>query len=160
MLRASLKKIKSARRPPRALILAGGIVLVVAVIFTVVGGDANKDKPSELILKTSAVSYRLEAVSTPERQIKGLSGRADLPADTGMIFVYTEEAERCFWMKDMRFNIDIIWVSAEKRVTRIVGNLSPGTYPKSFCADARYVIELDAGEAARGGLRRGDALDF
>jgi len=77
-----------------------------------------------------------------------------------MIFPYDKESEQCLWMKDMLFSVDIIWVGADKQVTSIKPNLSPDTYPDSFCAQAQYVIELPAGEASKSNLRIGQKLNF
>ena len=62
------------------------------------------------------------------------------------------------WMKDMHFNIDIIWLNESTRITSIAPDLSPSTYPQTYCADAKYVVELPAGEAARQGLRVGQTV--
>lgn len=111
-------------------------------------------------LRFDAQQYRLEAAITPSAQAQGLGNRDAMPNDTGMIFVFPSESERCFWMKDMRFPLDIIWVSADKTVTRIESNLSPDTYPQSYCKSAQYVIELNAGEAQQASVTVGQRLDF
>lgn len=105
-------------------------------------------------------TYRLEVADTAARQQKGLSDRDSLPDDAGMLFPYNEVAERCFWMKDMQFSIDIIWAGSDKRVTHIESNVSPASYPRSYCYPAQYVIELNAGEAEKSEVLVGKRLDF
>lgn len=111
-------------------------------------------------MQTESQTYTLDAALTTAEQEKGLGSRANMPANRGMIFIFDRNGERCFWMKDMRFPLDIIWAGADKRVTHIESNLSPNTYPKSYCAAAQYVIELNARQAAIGGITKGQKLNF
>lgn len=141
-------------RPYVRWLTAGVVILAVAGAVSIFSANP---KPA---LRLNQITYALEIVYTTAAQQKGLSGRAGLTANTGMLFRYDTSAERCFWMKGMKFNIDIIWADASRRVTRIEAGLSPNTYPQSYCAEAQYVIELNAGEAVRNGLKMGDKLDF
>jgi len=75
-----------------------------------------------------------------------------------MLFKYENVEKRCMWMKDMKFNIDILWLDGNNRISSIVRDLSPTTYPQSYCADAKYVIELKAGEADKHNLRVGQVI--
>lgn len=104
--------------------------------------------------------YYLDAATGDAGQERGLSKRTSMPRNGGMLFAYPTSSRLCFWMKDMYFNLDIIWLDASKKVVHIEENLSPDTYPEYFCADGRYVIELNAGEAAKSGLRTGQAVAF
>ncbi len=104
--------------------------------------------------------YYLDAARTSAKQEKGLGDREKLRFNAGMIFIYDNTANRCFWMKDMRFSIDIIWVDDTKKVTAIEHNVNPKTYPDAFCHDAQYVIELNAGEAKKADLKQGQQLTF
>jgi len=91
-----------------------------------------------------------------------LGGRLWLSAHQGMLFVYQTPARQCFWMKDMLFPIDIIWVNAQQTVVRVALQVRPESYPQTFCSDqpTMYGIELRAGEAERQGIRRGAHLSF
>lgn len=81
----------------------------------------------------------------------GLSGRAKLEEKEGMLFVFQADSTYAFWMKDMLFPIDMIWLSNDKRVVYIVQNASPQSYPASFVPEspARYVLEVPAGWTVR-----------
>ncbi|MDO8575927.1 MAG: DUF192 domain-containing protein, partial [bacterium] len=83
-----------------------------------------------------------------------------LAADEGMLFVSPEDGGHAFWMKDMLFPIDILWISADGRVVYMAENVSPDTYPQSFRPDApaRYVLELPAGYAGAHGVSVGDVV--
>jgi uncharacterized membrane protein (UPF0127 family) len=106
--------------------------------------------------------YQLQVADTAAERSKGLGGLSVLSQDTGMLFVYDYPSKECFWMKDMRFALDIIWLNTRKQVVYMAQRVAPETYPETYCPDtpARYVIELPAGAAARGGVHTGDTLSF
>ncbi|MCA9327149.1 DUF192 domain-containing protein [Candidatus Saccharibacteria bacterium] len=116
--------------------------------------------PPTASLQTDVQTYKLDIGSTDAEQEQGLGGRDSMDTDKGMIFVFEKPAVECFWMKDMQFPLDIIWLNELKRVVHIEANVSPDTYPKQYCPSeqARYVIELNAGEAARSGIKTNQTL--
>ncbi len=158
MPRVSLKKIKSALKAS-PIYTRVGLLLLLAVLL-VSGLIFLRQSNTNTVLRAKNQDFYLETVSSEASQQKGLSGRSLLAPEAGMLFLYTSSTERCFWMKDMRFPIDIIWADANRRITRIEPKLSPDTYPQSYCADAQYVIELPAGSAAKNGLQAGRQLSF
>ena len=91
----------------------------------------------------------------------GLSGRASLAEDRGMLFVYPDHVERTYWMKGMRFPIDIVWIDrgrvtgVEPNVPVPVGDELP-LYPSRVPADR--VLEVRAGWAARHHVERGEQV--
>ncbi len=135
------------------VMLAAGLVIV----WSSHGADTSL--PTRR-LTVDDTTYNLEIASASADQERGLSGRRGLPVDAGMLFEHTTVAERCIWMKDMQFAIDIVWTDTEKRIIKVMADVRPDTYPQAFCADAQYVIELKAGEAAQRQLRPGQVLQF
>lgn len=114
-------------------------------------------------LTRNGQTVRLEVAATQDQRSRGLGGRSALPLNQGMLFIYSDEAVRCFWMKDMRFPIDIMWLDGTQKIVHIARNVRPETYPQTFCAagqPARYVIELPAGQAAPLGADPGQTLRF
>ncbi len=79
----------------------------------------------------------------------GLSNRAGLADNVGMLFVFNPPTMDGFWMKDMRFPLDIIWAGSDGTITTLYKNISPDTYPTSFypSVPATYVLEVPAGFA-------------
>lgn len=112
-------------------------------------------------LNENGQKVSLEIVSTEAARQKGLSGRTSLAQNKGMIFVFDRAGHQCLWMKDMQFSLDMVFVNDHKQIIQIEPNVSPQTYPKSFCAaDTRYVLELHDGEAAKLDLHTGQTLHF
>jgi len=97
-----------------------------------------------------------------ERRIQGLSGHPGLASDEGMLFFFDYSGKPGFWMKDMLFPIDIIWISDEWKIVDITKNISSDTYPQTFApkSDARYVLEVRAGFADAHMLKIGQAVSF
>jgi uncharacterized membrane protein (UPF0127 family) len=124
------------------------------------GDDRDLEQAYKPVVSSKPRIYYLKAAVSPDQQQKGLSGTDSLEANHGMIFVEVSVAERCFWMKDMHYPLDIIWLDTDKKVVHIEKNLSPSTYPKAYCALAQYVIELKAGETDRNGMKQGQVLSF
>ena len=115
-------------------------------------------------LRVGERAYVLSIAASKAAQKKGLGGRESLARDRGMLFVFDAPATQCFWMKDMQFPIDIIWLNSAKQVTHVAANVAPDTYnvasdmyPQQYCGDAstKYVVELNAGEAKQADLRVG-----
>lgn len=145
----------------RICVAATCLCLIIAAITAAYLNSVGTKPSTEMVLSSNThakAEYKLETVTASADQTKGLSGRSELSADGGMLFQYENVERRCIWMKDMKFNIDVIWVDENNRITSIVNDLSPGTYPQSYCADAQRVIELKAGEAIRHNLRVGQVI--
>ena len=88
-----------------------------------------------------------DVFDTPEARTQGLSGREMLSTDEAVVFVFAEPSLECFWMKDMNFPIDIIWLDTERRVVHLKQSAEPSSYPdERFCPTkpAAYVIETTA----------------
>ena len=95
-----------------------------------------------------------------EERIQGLSGVPSLQENEVKLFVFPHDDTWSFWMKDMNFSIDMIWVDASSTVVYIEENVAPETFPTSFepTAPARYVIETVAGFAERHNIGVGDPV--
>jgi uncharacterized membrane protein (UPF0127 family) len=92
------------------------------------------------------------------QQELGLGNRASLGAHQGMLFLFTTDDVHEFWMKDMSFSIDMVWLSADGTIIYIQPNVAPSTYPDAFGPNelSRYVLELPANFASTHGIKVGD----
>lgn len=107
----------------------------------------------------------VEFARTSAEQARGLGGRNAIDADHGMLFVFNDPTIPGFWMKDMRFPIDIVWVR-ENRIIGVVENADPQigateselkVYTPPSSVDS--VIELHAGAFAASHAQVGDEID-
>ena len=108
-------------------------------------------------------TIRLEIADTRAKQAQGLSDRPSLKENEGMLFVFPEKQARRFWMKNMHFPIDIIWLDDEK-IVYISKNLEPeGESPQrtySSVYPVNHALEINAGLSDRYGLKAGDTVEL
>ncbi len=105
---------------------------------------------------------KTEIADTEEERSKGLSGRTSLCSDCGMLFVFPQKENQNFWMKDMLFDLDIIWIAGgkiigiSKRVSHERGDLEIVRSP----VPVDGVLEINAGKSDEWGLKTGDEVRF
>ncbi len=116
------------------------------------------DYPDTLIV--GGTTLRVSLATTSAQRSRGLSGRSELLEGTGMLFVFSEPAQYSFWMKDMNFSIDIVWVNARGVVIDITTDASPASFPTTFVPSGpvTYVLEVPAGYTSRAGINIGDTI--
>lgn len=106
------------------------------------------------------VTIEAEVADTEDERMRGLSNRDSLPQNRGMLFVFPEEGQWGFWMKDTRIPLDMIWAAADGTIVTIAKNVRPESYPAIYkpVAPARYVLEVNAGFAEAHALAEGMQL--
>ena len=99
-----------------------------------------------------------EVADTKASRELGLSGREMLRPNEGMLFVFETPGRYGFWMKDMKFPLDIVWINQNGVVVFVEKNFTPESYlqntPKVVTNnnDASYVLEMNNGRAEEYGL--------
>ncbi len=113
-------------------------------------------------IRIGGESFVADVANTDELRQLGLSGRKTLGDNQAMIFIFPANGRNLFWMKDMNFAIDIIWLDENKKIVYMEKGIKPESYPKTFgpATQTRYVIEFKAGVADRIGLQVGDIASF
>ena len=105
-----------------------------------------------------------DLVSSEEDRARGLMFRDTINEDQGMLFVFESEGLYSFWMKNMNFSIDILWLDEQKRIVHVEKNVPP--CKKEPCPSyattipAKYVLELKAGSIEKRELKLNDKIDF
>ncbi len=134
------------------------LFLVIFFIFTwkqrfQVGNNINYVKIGNLELK-------VDIANTNETREKGLSGKKELKENEGMLFIFEQPSKNYFWMKDMNFPIDIIWLDENLKVIYIKKDATPESYPESFGTDqnSKYVLEVVSNFSDKNNIRIGDTL--
>lgn len=110
--------------------------------------------------RTTAIS--VEVADTPEEWSSGLMNRTWLDPQSGMLFVFPDEQQRSFWMKNTYIPLDIVFFDREGRVVNIHQNTTPLdtsiTYDSLY--PARFALELNAGSIEGLGINRQTKLDI
>jgi len=92
----------------------------------------------------------------------GLSGISELKEDEGMLFLFEKLGSHGFWMKNMKFPIDILWLDNNFKVVGMENNVSPDSYPKTFGKGyiSMYVLEVPSGYSQKNNIKVGDQIIF
>ena len=151
-------------------------VLIIIVFF--LGGfflitELAKNHTPENIkyVKIAGQNIKVDLALTNGEQELGLSGRKSLNENEGMLFVFNLPGKYPFWMKDMNFPIDIIWLAPPEagvgsaKVVYIKKNALPELYPETYGPgendeNAKYVLEVMAGFSDKNNLKIGDSVTF
>lgn len=143
------------------MFLIMGIAKQSPVTVAVVPPD---DFGTKLLLPDGSI-IKVEVVDTPELKSKGLSGRTSLGEYESMLFVFDNEDYYDFWMPDMNFALDMVWLNKDYQIVDITEDVlpMPGTpleeLPKyRSSSPAQYVLEVNSGFSSEHNLQAGDKL--
>lgn len=113
-------------------------------------------------MRIKGEKFAVEVADTPDKQQLGLMFRESMPRNQGMLFIFSGETMRAFWMKNTKIPLDIIYFDKDLKLVS-VANAKPcrtascKSYPSA--GPAMYVLELNAGLAAELDLAAGDQLE-
>ena len=132
----------------------GAICLVAITLFVI--------KYNQNTLYINNTKFYIKVANTPQERTQGLSGTSILGSSKGMLFTFPYPGEYGFWMKDMNYSLDIIWISTDKKVVSDSMSLAPSTYPRVYypTAPAKYVLEVDAGTSKKLNIHDGTTVKF
>ena len=147
-----------------------GIVLIVAVIgvgvwwYRNIWHGCNPQLPEEQLTVGSA-QFTVEMATTMTQQACGLSGRTGLADGHGMLFLFSSPNIQNFWMKDMNFALDMVWISDDK-VVGFAQDVPPPMPGEQLWELKIYtsppgvdkVLEIPAGTVAKDGIQVGDVV--
>ena len=103
--------------------------------------------------------FSVEIADDPQERARGLMFVERMPASSGMLFVFQDEAPRSFWMRNTLIPLDIIYADARGRIVRVHPEAIPGDEtPIPSGGAAQYVLEINGGMAARLGIAAGAEL--
>ena len=123
-----------------------------------------RDVKNEVIINGHSIF--VEVMDTPDLRAKGLSGRERLNGNTGMLFIFEAPGDYGFWMKEMNFPIDIIWISDgkvvgfEKNVEPEPGVSTLNLRTYSSPQPVEVVLEVAAGTVDRLEIKNGDSVSI
>ncbi len=138
------------------------IVLTICLFSMFVFPVTKAQASASVCVKDVCVS--VEVVSQPEAMQRGLQGRDSLADNHGMLFVFKDDDFQRFWMKDMKFAIDIVWIDDQHRIVTIAASRPPcesgpcEVYSPS--KKARYVLEVPSGFMRKNKLKEGNVFEF
>jgi uncharacterized membrane protein (UPF0127 family) len=134
--------------------------VVAALALAGCGSSSSPPATRTAEVRVGDGTVRAELAGDQASRERGLAGRERIAEDRGMLFVYPDRAERSYWMKGMRFPIDIVWID-RNRVTGVERNVPVSKRGVPLYRSDRpvdRVLEVGAGWAARNAIRAGDPV--
>ena len=140
-------------------------LLAFALMLGATGCD--QEQPERIAIDLGGKRFNLEVAATDAKIEQGLMHRVELADDRGMIFVFTVQKRRSFWMKNCKIDLDILFFDSSGRIVNIQTMRHPRTpeendNPPSYRSGlpARFAIEINAGMADKLGLKEEDKPDL
>ena len=124
--------------------------------------------PDAPLVRIGDAVYVVDLAVTPTERTQGLSGRPSMAVERGMLFVYEEDRARTFWMPNMHFPLDMVWIQADCTVAGVTADVPnpPLDTPRDqlelypSAGLVRFILELNAGQAAEHGIEPGATVKF
>ena len=139
---------------------AYGLILGVWVIQSTTACGADP-KVTITTQQGREVVFQVEVADSPAKRELGLQYRRELASDRGMIFLFPEESQQTFWMKNTPIPLDMIFISRERKIVGIVHETVPFSLDgRSVSAPSQYVLEINGGLSRRYGFKAGDPVRF
>jgi len=151
--------------------VAGLVVIILGIIFlsfVAVPREYVAIQKQEAVLPKAMIpqveiagkTIKVEIADTDAKRELGLSGHKVLSDDEGMIFIFDKMSKYAFWMKDMLYPLDLVWINSDMKVVYIKKNAQPDSYPEVFGGDdnAQYVLEVNTGFSDKNNLKIGDTV--
>ena len=135
-------------------IIAAFVLLAILLAF------AYRHAPVRLLIVANKAII-VEVARTPQQQQKGLQNRKSLGKDRGMLFIFKEESDHAFWMKDTYIPLDILCINENKIICDIQEMTPDQTDVKYHSAKCmKYALEVNAGWCKKNNIKIGDKVYF
>jgi len=125
-------------------------------------GETGLSQRGTAVLETTdgrEFRVAVEIASNEEDRRRGLMFRRSLPEMGGMVFVFPEQSEHHFWMKNTLIPLDMLFVDETGRILGCVENAEPlSTRSRGVTGESRMVLEVNGGWCSRHGIAPGDRL--
>jgi uncharacterized protein len=125
-------------------------------------GAAAQDEPQLKLqrIKLSAGMHQIDTqlAQTPEQRQTGLMWRKDMPQHEGMLFIFEQPSQQCFWMKNTLLPLTAAFVADDGTIVNLEDMKPQTTDPHCSTKPVRYVLEMNKGWFAKKGIKAGSKL--
>ena len=149
----------------KTIFISMNVSLCIIQLFAFNQSFAEEIVYSHAIVTTSTgEEISVEVADTLKKRSLGLGKRMSLKKGWGMLFVFEKRKPHRFWMKDMQFPLDVIWLD-NHRIVHIIHNAKPANYrdePEVMNSPVpvNFVLEIAAGRAEKLRLKTGQRMKF
>ena len=138
-------------------------IVIFSIVFLMCGLVSADDRIitfSGDSVKTSC-SFTVELANTPEEHSRGLMFRRSLKPDAGMLFIFSDDEPRTFWMKNTFIPLDLVFINSKLEVAGIHYNAKPQDETTILSEQpVKYVLEINAGSADQCKIKIGSKMKF
>ena len=153
---------KSSRAALAFICTTFALVIIFSIMMNPSVADSSKGKgltPLGVSTPKGKFTYNIELAVSGEQRTRGLMFRKQMPQDYGMLFDFDRTQTVMMWMKNTFLPLDMIFMRVDGTIAHIVENTTPHSLSIiSSRFPVRFVLELNAGEVARAGMKRGQIL--
>ncbi len=155
----------------RFSVIGAVLVLVIAAALLFTSASPTKTTTqgcgkyrTDRVIHINEAAFNTEVASNQSEFDKGLGGRPCILPNQAMLFAFKQPGQYPFWMKGMKFPIDMIWVNSSRQIVAYEPNKQPSSYPTRYqnqkALPAQYVLEVKANTVQRIGIHQGTIVSF
>lgn len=135
------------------------IILLLAALTLSACSIGTRHEPKVVI--NNSLEYKVRVAKTEEEKQKGLSGTESLEEKTGMIFIFERPVQPTFWMREMKYSLDAVWIN-NGVVVDLSENIPTPPPVETFEPEVAIteVLEIPAGDIERYEIKVGQHVDF
>lgn len=160
----AINKTRQTRVLNTISILAIGALLLVLFLFS---GHKKSIENTKAFSYDGSVTIGqvivpVSIADTDQSREQGLSGTTSLDSNAGKLFVFNSPSVYGFWMKDMNYPLDIIWIDKDFKIIAISKDLKPESYPEVFYppSEVLYVLEVNGGFSTANNIAENQLVSF
>src|SRR5450759_1598723 len=133
-------------------------------LVALLGSSSYAQNSAQMELPRTKLSAGIHLIDTqlatnPEQRETGLMFRKEMPASEGMLFVFEQPAQQCFWMKNTLLPLTAAFVTDDGSIVTLA-DMQPQTTDSHCSAQpVRYVLEMNQGWFRKKGIKTGSKLD-
>lgn len=139
----------------RCLVLAAGLM---AFTLTATAQDAPQMNLQRTMLSAGMHQIDVQLALTPLQRQTGLMFRKEMPQGEGMLFIFEEPSQQCFWMKNTLLPLTAAFVDDDGTIVNLADMKPQTTNPHCSEKPVRYVLEMNVGWFAKKGIKAGSRL--
>lgn len=139
------------------------VLLCVSLVYFYFGKtNLSISETTSLTFLERGVAIKIFIADTEEERVRGLSGVKKLKQNEGMLFIFQDEDDRTFWMKDMNFPLDAVWIDENFSVVGVTENITnkPPVVVFKSPSPVKYVLEVNAGFVKKFMIKVGDRVSY
>jgi uncharacterized protein len=152
-------------KAPRATSRLGAALVLASLLGLSLGSHAQSDAEGEpqtklQRIKIAAGMHQIDAqvALTPEQRQIGLMWRKAMPMHEGMLFIFEQPSQQCFWMKNTLTPLTAAFVADDGTIVNLQDMKPQTTEPHCSTKPVRYVLEMNKGWFAKKGVKAGSKL--